>query len=375
MNAVLPAAGLPPVSRLRRGSELRKLSVPPELAATAPPEVRGLSRDGVRLLVTCSECGEIQHRHFGALPDYLGTGDLIVVNYSRTLPAALMGTRSDGTVVGVHLSGHISDCRCVIELRHVSDRADGPFLTAEPGDLIALPGQQFVRLECPYYGENSARACRLWWGSVTFGDAWLAYLEQYGSPIRYSYSRKWPLHFYQTIFGRKPGSAEMPSAGRPFSRRVLEMLASKGVEVVGILLHTGFSSPEWDEGPQIEFFDVPAATAIRINQTLGAGRHVVAVGTTVVRALESATAPDGVLRAASGWTDLVVGPERGVRTADCILTGLHEPVSTHLSLISAFIQPSLLERGYREAIRQGYLWHEFGDSHVIVPHAICHTKK
>jgi S-adenosylmethionine:tRNA ribosyltransferase-isomerase len=193
-----------------------------------------------------------------------------------------------------------------------------------------------------------------------------AFLARHGAPIRYRYvSEPFPLADYQTVFARVPGSAEMPSAGRPFSERVLRNLRRAGVQLATVTLHTGVSSPERHERPYREWFEVPAATAEAVNATHRRGGRVVAVGTTVVRALESAVA-DADAGAASGWTGLVVTPERGVAVVDGLLTGFHEPEASHLDMLRAFAGAPLLDRAYEHAIERGYLWHEFGDVHLLI---------
>jgi S-adenosylmethionine:tRNA ribosyltransferase-isomerase len=168
------------------------------------------------------------------------------------------------------------------------------------------------------------------------------------------------------VFSRVPGSAELPSAGRPFSPRVLARLGP-GVGVAPLVLHTGVSSQERGERPYPERFEVPTSTAARVNAARAAGGRVIAVGTTVTRALETAAAPDGTVSAASGWTSLMIAPERGVRAVDGLITGWHEPDASHLLLLEAVAGRELVERSYEAAVAAGYRWHEFGDSHLLLP--------
>ena len=171
---------------------------------------------------------------------------------------------------------------------------------------------------------------------------------------------------YQTVYARRPGSAEMPSAGRAFSSAVIDALTAKGVGMATITLHTGVSSLEEHEPPYEEWFEVTAETADAVAAARSRGNRVVAVGTTVVRALESATDEAGRMRSARGWTDLIVTPQRGVRAADSLLTGFHEPQASHLAMLEAFAGRGHLEAAYAAALREGYLWHEFGDLHLIL---------
>jgi S-adenosylmethionine:tRNA ribosyltransferase-isomerase len=192
------------------------------------------------------------------------------------------------------------------------------------------------------------------------------YLDRYGHPIRYSYvPEEWPLEAYQTVFAREPGSAEMPSAGRPFTEELVAQLVSRGVLIAPVTLHAGVSSPELGEPPSPERYRVTEATARIVNAVRGWGGRVIAVGTTVVRALETAANADGIVAAGQGWTSLLVTPETGVRVVDGLLTGWHEPQASHLEMLEAIAGPQLLARSYAEARAHGYRWHEFGDLHLI----------
>jgi S-adenosylmethionine:tRNA ribosyltransferase-isomerase len=194
-----------------------------------------------------------------------------------------------------------------------------------------------------------------------------------GQPIRYGYiTESYPLEYYQTYFAAVPGSAEMPSAGRPFTQRVMDSLRLRHIEVASLLLHTGISSLEVeaeeieDQPLYPEPFHVPAATAEAVNFAHNEGRRVVAVGTTVVRALESAW--DGhQVRPARGFTRLYVHPGRPVNVVDGLLTGLHDPLVSHLAMLYAIAGQEMIRAAYGEAIANGYLWHEFGDTHLILP--------
>jgi S-adenosylmethionine:tRNA ribosyltransferase-isomerase len=225
--------------------------------------------------------------------------------------------------------------------------------------VIALPGGALLTLGPRFSG-------RLW--NARLSTAVLPYLLRHGAPIRYSYvQHPWPLESYQTVFGIHPGSAEMPSASRPFTAELVTRLAARGVAIAPVTLHTGVSSLEGDEEPYPEPYDVPPATARLVNLTRAAGGRVIAAGTTVVRALESAASASGVVTASAGWTSLVITASHQLKAADGLLTGLHEPRSTHLWMLSAFAGADLLERCYEAAAERGYLWHEFGDVHLLLP--------
>ncbi|MCW5852048.1 MAG: S-adenosylmethionine:tRNA ribosyltransferase-isomerase [Anaerolineae bacterium] len=217
-------------------------------------------------------------------------------------------------------------------------------------------------------GEGSATRTRLWLATLDLPRPLEPYLAEYGFPIRYSYVRQgWPLSYYQTVYATEPGSAEMPSAGRAFTAELITRLVAYGVQVVPLILHTGVASLEEHEPPYEEFYRVPLTTTQVINQARVAGRRVIAVGTTVVRALETVTDAEGVTHPGEGWTRLVITPERGVRAANGLLTGLHEPRATHLAMLEALAGLSHLQVTYAEALVEGYLWHEFGDLHLMLP--------
>jgi S-adenosylmethionine:tRNA ribosyltransferase-isomerase len=211
---------------------------------------------------------------------------------------------------------------------------------------------------------------RLWLGAPVGNDVLTAQLLTHGRPIRYRYvDHDWPIETYQTVFADKPGSAEMPSAARPFSDALVTALIRRGVALAPITLHTGVSSLEGHELPYPERFEVPAATAAAVNAVHAAAGHVVAVGTTVVRALETAVDSRGTVHPAEGWTDTVITAQRGVRAVDGLVTGWHEPEASHLDMLEAVAGRAVLADAYAEAFATGYLWHEFGDSHLLLPYA------
>jgi S-adenosylmethionine:tRNA ribosyltransferase-isomerase len=339
--------------------------LPPALEAHEPPEARGVARDGVRLMAARRADGRIEHHVFSDLPELLAPGDVLVVNTSATLPAAIGARRAGGERVELRFATaaprHPGDGWWVVEVR----TADGfaPYRCAVAGERLTLDGGASATLVAPY-----ASSARLWLARIESGGSLIAYLMRHGHPIRYGYvPRPWPLSAYQTAFGVDPGSAEMPSAGRPFTPELVARLTARGVLVAPITLHTGVSSPERHEPPYPEAYRVPEATARAVNAVRAWNGRVVAVGTTVVRALETVADADGVVSAGAGWTGLVVTPERGLRAVDGLITGWHEPEASHLLMLEAVAGPALLEASYRAALEHGYLWHEFGDSHLILP--------
>lgn len=330
--------------------------LPEALEATEPPPVR----DGVRLLVAAA--GSVQHARFSQLGEFLQPGDLIVVNTSATLAAAVDGNRAGAGVV-VHFSAELDDGSWVVEVRPAGV-STGPVTGLRPGEVITLDAGAALIMDRP----QPAGQARLWLARPRVDGGVSAFLARHGRPIRYAYvPRPWPLPDYQTVFAREPGSAEMPSAGRPFTAPVVTDLITRGVALAPVVLHTGVSSQEPGEPPQPERFRVPAATARLVNSTRRAGGRVIAVGTTATRALESAAAPDGAVAARDGWADLVLGPSRPARVVTGLVTGWHAPGASHLALLTAVAGPALVGRAYAEALRLGYRWHEFGDSCLLLP--------
>jgi S-adenosylmethionine:tRNA ribosyltransferase-isomerase len=352
-------------------------TLPAELEAHDPPEARGTPRDAVRMLVSRGgpgRLGTISHRSFRDLPDLLLPGDLIVVNTSGTLPAEV---RAAGGLA-VHFSTPLPDGSWLVELRKITGSTTIPNEDGVALQTIDLPGRASLTLAERFTG-------RLW--RARLSAAVLPYLSRHGVPIRYSYvERSWPLDAYQTVFATRPGSAEMPSASRPFTPEVVTRLVARGVTFAPLTLDTGVSSLEGDEEPYPEPYDVPPATARLVNLTRRAGGRVIAAGTTVVRALETAaraqpagdgtvvagtvvagTVVAGTVVACAGWTSHIVTPATGLLAVDGLLTGLHEPRSSHLRMLAAFAGPELLSRCYAAAIDARYLWHEFGDVHLLLP--------
>lgn len=341
---------------------------PEELVATQPAEARGQARDAGRLLVS----GPAGHRHarFADLPEILQPGDLLVVNRSATLPASLPAATPDGISPGaftLNLSTKYGARLWLAEPRYSASRP-GPLAELAPGMGIQVAGIE-ARLVIPYPGLP-----RLWF--VHFAGDVVEAMQRDGRPIRYGYlDGAYDLGHYQTIFANWPGSAEMPSAAYPFTWRLVDRLRGRGIDLASILLHTGVSSLEV-EAEDVEQhplypepYCVPESTAREVNQARAEGRRVIAVGTTVVKALESAW--DGQrVRASSGFTSLYIHPGQDVSLVDGLLTGLHDPVTSHLAMLYTIAGQELVRGAYTEAVNEGYRWHEFGDSHLILPTGI-----
>jgi S-adenosylmethionine:tRNA ribosyltransferase-isomerase len=356
-------------------------------AASRPPEARGLARDGIRLLVATPD--GLAHARFADLPRFLAPGDLLVVNTSATVAAALTGQRGDGQPVTVHLSSQLEDGSWLVELRE-PDATLGRVTDAVPGQTVTLPGGTALTLLHPYPDPAASRM----WAAAADGDV-LAEAARQGRPIRYPYvPDPWPLAAYQSVFARTPGSAEMPSAARPFTPGLVTSLVTAGVLIAPITLHAGVASLEAGEEPLPEWCSVPEPTAQLVNLTLTTGRRVIAVGTTCTRALESAADPaitgqaypagpadragqvgpaalgpaiTGPVKAFTGRTGLVLGAGRPARVVSGLITGWHDAEASHLALLEAVAGTALVAAAYQAAEQAGYLWHEFGDSCLLLP--------
>jgi S-adenosylmethionine:tRNA ribosyltransferase-isomerase len=386
-----------------------RFQLPPELEAAAPPEARGLRRDHVRLLLVDRATGSVEHHRFHQLPRLLEPGDLLVVNDSRTLPASLLGRTAAGVPLEVRLAAREGSGagRGKEEGRPARTMAGPPASSERPAGMAPPPGAAerwaALVLGVPSDGGDPALVAtdarppaprlepgeRLWFtgglGATVLGRheeagplVWLAFdvagqrlaeaLHRAGRPVRYAYvPRPWPLHQYQTLFAAGPGSAEMASAGRPFTVQTLRDLRDRGVGLATISLHAGLSTygdPATDRRyVPAEPYLVPEATVAAVAACRAAGGRVVAVGTTVVRALETAAGATGAsrLEPGAGVTRLRIGPGHRLQAVDGLLTGLHEPEASHLDLLAAFIDRPALDRAYAAALDAGYLWHEFGD--------------
>lgn len=329
--------------------------LPEQLEARRPPELRGGTRDGVALLVSRARQGTHERARFTGIATYLRAGDLLVVNDSATIPAALSAIRPNGARIALHLSTRISHDLWIAEPR------DTPLIAV--GERLRLPEDGVAELVGPVSREHA----RLWYARLSLPHEARAYLARHGHAITYRYAgAAFPMDYYQTIFARNPGSAEMPSAARPFSTRVIDSLYQANVGIAPITLHCGVSSPEAHEPPLDEAFSVSERTARTVNETRRAGGRVIAVGTTAVRALETACDAGGVVHAAHGWTSHLVDRAHPPRAVDGILTGFHEPRASHLNLLEAFASPQFIAAAYDVALRERFLWHEFGDVHLIL---------
>lgn len=346
------ARGMPPI----------QFMLPPELEARAPAELRGARRDDVRLMVLPRFAGEPIHTRFDALGDFLRAGDLLVVNDSRTLPGLLRARDELCQAVEVRLAHRRADDLWDVLLLNGRTHIGrvGMRLTFAQGLRATILAR---RPDLPFLWRMQFETC--------CADL-LDKIYRIGEPVRYSYvPEPLPLDLYQTVYAGQPGSVEMPSAGRPLTWELLLKLKKRGIGFASLSLHTGLSSTRDDvidaQHPNYdEEFVIPEETARAVNIARERGGRVIAVGTTVVRALETAARADGTVAAQQGWTRLRIKPESVLRAVDGLLTGLHEPQASHLDLLSAFVEPKRLQEAYQECIARGYLWHEFGDMNLII---------
>jgi S-adenosylmethionine:tRNA ribosyltransferase-isomerase len=350
------------------GANLIAFALPSELEAHEPPESRGTSRDDVRLLVTGAEHGA-RHARFADLPQFLLPGDLLVLNDSKTYPAAVTATRDSGATIALHFAS--LDPLAARSNDDTTSAAEwsGLVLAASPhglimaGECVMLPGGGRAR----FLGLHRASR-RMWITQVELPLPYFDYFARYGRPIAYSHvTELWPMETFQTTYARAVGSSEMPSAGRPLTGPMIQQLTARGIEIAMVTLHAGVSSADRNEIPIGEWREVSHDCAVAVRRAMKRESRVVAVGTTVVRALESSLDRQHRIIASRGWTGLYITPDRPMRVVDSLLTGFHEPTSTHLAILESIAGREHIELAYKTALEQRYLWHEFGDSHLIIP--------
>jgi S-adenosylmethionine:tRNA ribosyltransferase-isomerase len=272
----------------------------------------------------------VEHATFADLKGYLRPGDVLAVNTSATVAAALCARRADGLRLEIHLSTQLPAGLWSVELRAPNGGASRPFREDEAG-------------------------VRLWIAGLLLPLPWQEFSALHGFPIRYDYvEQEWPLEYYQTVFAREPDSVEMSSAARPFSHKRVADLVAAGIQIAPLLLHAGVASLEEREPPYEEYYSVGEATALSINIARRHGGRIIAVGTTVVRALESVVGGDGRVHPGSGWTRLVIDGQQPLSALDALLTGLHEPRATHLAMLRALAGEEHLRHAYAEAVGAGY---------------------
>lgn len=342
--------------------------LPKILECAVPTEERGIRRDEVRLMVSDKITDKVSHDVFKNITTFLQEGDVLIINTSGTMNAAIPITLPNGKDGRIHLSTKKNKKEWIIEIRQVKGEKTKRYFGIHVGDQFQLPNGGKVEIIAPFYSTNSNdEHLNLWQAQFAINSKMESYLEEYGIPIKYSdVENIYPNSYYQTVFANEMGSAEMPSAGRAFTPEVITQLVAKGVQFAPVLLHTGVASLEIDERPYPEYFRVPNTSAQIINQAKKEGRRIIAIGTTAIRAIESAINSKDIVIPSEGFTHLFITPERGLKIVNGMLTGFHEPKASHLLMMAALAREKHLELCYEEAVKESYQWHEFGDLHLIL---------
>ena len=330
--------------------------LPEELIAQTPLE----RRDGSRLLALDKYTGEIEHRHFYDLPEFLKAGDCLVMNNSRVLPARLIGTRKTGGMVELVLLRDLGEGRWECLSRPGRKTKPGTELSFGDGELNAV-------VEAVIEGGN--RIVRF-----DYEGIFLEVLERLGKMPLPPYIKEElnEPERYQTVYSRELGSAAAPTAGLHFTEELLEKLKAKGVKLCYVTLHVGLGTFRPVKEDEIEdhemhseFCIIPEETAQAINETKRAGGRIVAVGTTSCRTLESFAKEDGTLEACSGWTDIFIYPGYKFKCIDALITNFHLPESTLIMLVSALAGRENILNAYKTAVEDRYRFFSFGDAMFI----------
>ena len=345
-------------------SEIIEFKLPKQLACPLPTEERNIARDEVQLLVT-SKDGVEAHTFFRNFADFFQAGDVLVVNTSATQAAAFSLILPDGKEGRIHFSTQINKHEWLAEIRAVKGNKTVRWQQGEANMQFQLVEGLSIRLVSNFY-KNKAML-NLWRVRVAADKDFQSYLTDYGQPIRYeNLDKSYPLDYFQTAFSFHAGSSEMPSAGRGFTPQLIDKLLQKGVVFAPILLHTGVSSLEENESPYPEYFEVNPISAAILNHAKRNGNRVIAVGTTAVRAVESATNAAGKVIPEKGHTNLYIKSDYRMKTVNGLLTGFHEPKASHLHMLQALAGVDHIEKAYAAAIGHEYYWHQFGDLHLIL---------
>ena len=334
-------------------------SLPKKLIAQSPAE----PRDTSRLLVLHKDSGEIDHSVFKELPSYLNKGDLIVLNNTKVMAARIIGKKEKGTAeIEILLLRPLNSNNLVWEA------LVRPGKRVKPGQRVLLHGGEKIEV-----GEASSSGTR----KIKFSEETDPFkiMDLYGKiPLPpYIHSTEAPPDRYQTIFAKKLGSAAAPTAGLHFTPRVFDKLREKGILIAHVTLHVGIGTFKPISAPDVrqhkmheEFCSISEETAKVINETKKRGGRIVAVGTTVVRTLESMVNAEGMTVSGSGWTQKFIYPGYEFRIVDTMITNFHLPKSSLMLLVSAFAGYENTMKAYEEAIKQRYRFYSFGDAMLII---------
>lgn len=331
--------------------------LPPELIAQEPIE----PRDASRLMVVERASGRIEHRRFRDLPSYLGPPDVLVVNETKVIPARLIGRRPTGGKVELLLVRRHAPSLWEAMARPARRAPVGTRLLFGEGELEGL-----VQEELP-------EGRRLVAFAAPGGDVEGTLQRLGGAPLPPYIRKPAPLERYQTVYARYEGSVAAPTAGLHFTPELLGTLAQRGVDTAPLVLHVGpgtfrpvRTKEVEDHRLESEYYCLPAETAAKINRARAAGGRVVAVGTTVVRTLETVASRHGGIAASEGWADLFIFPGYRFRAVDVLITNFHLPRSTLLMLVCAFAGRKLIMEAYRVAVAERYRFYSFGDAMLIL---------
>ena len=331
--------------------------LPQELIAQDPLEDRSSSR----LMVLDKKTGQVEHRIFRDIVDYLNPGDCLVVNNTKVIPARLMGVKED---TGAHIE--------VLLLKRKADNVwetlVKPGKKARPGARIDF-GDGLLKAEVLEVVDEGNRLIQFEFDGIF--EEILDKLGQMPLPPYITHQLK-DKNRYQTVYAKHEGSAAAPTAGLHFTPELLEKIQEKGIKLAHVTLHVGlgtFRPVKVDDVTQhhmhSEFYMVEEEQARLINETKAAGGRVICVGTTSCRTLESATGEDGILKAGSGWTEIFIYPGYRFKIMDALITNFHLPESTLLMLVSAFADKEKIMKAYEEAVRERYRFFSFGDAMFI----------
>lgn len=330
--------------------------LPDELIAQTPLE----KRDTSRLLHLNKQTGEIEHKHFYDIKQYLREGDCLVLNDSRVLPARLIGARPTGGAVELVLLKDLGDNRWECLSRPGRKTKPGQELVFGNGELTA------VVQEVTLGGNRIVK--------FSYEGIFLEILERLGKMPLPPYIKEelQDSERYQTVYSKELGSAAAPTAGLHFTKELLAEIADMGVKICYVTLHVGLGTFRPVKADKIEdhemhseFCIVPDETAESVNAVKRAGGRVIAVGTTSCRTLESFTTEDGVLQATSGWTNIFIYPGYKFKCIDALITNFHLPESTLIMLVSALAGREHILNAYNTAVKERYRFFSFGDAMMI----------
>ncbi len=332
--------------------------LPQELIAQDPLEKRSDSR----LMVVGREDGDITHKRFYDVVDYLNKGDCLVINDTKVIPARLMGVKEDtGASIEVLLLKRKEE--------KVWETLVKPGKKARVGARIRF-GDDLLTGEVVDIVEEGNRLIRFEYKGI-----WEEILDELGQmplPPYITHQLK-DKNRYQTVYAKKEGSAAAPTAGLHFTEELLDEVRKKGVEIAHVTLHVGLGTFRpvkadniLDHHMHSEFYVVEEEEAAKINTARAQGKRIIAVGTTSTRTLESVADDDGVIRAGSGWTDIFIYPGYRFKAVDSLITNFHLPESTLLMLVSAFSTRENMLHAYETAVKEGYRFFSFGDAMLIL---------